>query len=66
MFEVRTKGSMHRIYDRENDRYVAHTRNYTKASLYCSKYLKSRGFQGDIPAFFLNGCEDGIDLDYIF
>ena len=62
MYEIRKAGKVFRIYDREHKQYVANTKNRDLANMFVSK-LPFRGFEGEIPAFFLKDTKYGINLD---
>jgi hypothetical protein len=63
MFEIRKAGKTFRIYDRERERYVAHTRNENLANSMVTDKLKNAGFEGSIPDFMLRDLKYGLNLD---
>jgi hypothetical protein len=63
MYEIRKAGKKYRVYDRSNERYVAHTSNEDKAHTLVNN-LMCCGFEGDIPSFFFSEREKfGLNLD---
>lgn len=63
MYEVRKAGRMFRVYDKTNEKYVGYTKSEKTANRKMNT-LNARGFEGEIPKFFLNdGSEHGIDFD---
>ena len=63
MFEIRKAGKTFRIYDRERERYVAHTRNENLANSMVTDKLKNAGLEGSIPDFMLRDLKYGLNLD---
>jgi len=63
MFEIRKSGKTFRIYDRERERYVAHTRDENLANSMVTDKLKNAGFEGSIPDFMLRDLKYGLNLD---
>jgi len=63
MFEIRKAGKTFRIYDRERERYVAHTRDESLANNMITDKLKNCGFEGLIPDFMLRDLKYGLNLD---
>ena len=63
MFEIRKAGKTFRIYDRERERYVAHTRDENLANSTITDKLKNAGFEGLIPDFMLRDLKYGLNLD---
>jgi len=62
MYEIRKAGNTYRIYDRENEKYVAHTQDKNLAEKYVTDILRNKGFEGDIPNFFMSGKKYGVKL----
>ena len=56
MYEIRKGNGWYRIYDKNNNRYVAHSKQKHQAEKYIN-HLKKHGFEGNIPAFFFAGQE---------
>tara|TARA_R110002074_G_scaffold27950_1_gene80721 strand:- start:980 stop:1168 length:189 start_codon:yes stop_codon:yes gene_type:complete len=54
MYEIQESNKIYNIVDGENSRCVGYTKNKKRAAKMI-RMLKTRGFKGIIPNFFLNG-----------
>ncbi len=63
MYEIRKAGKTYRIYDKENKKYIAYTKDKNKADTTISS-LTTKGWEGNIPAFILSGLKYGINMDF--
>ena len=52
MYEIRRQKNMFNIFDTNNGKYVGYTR-YRKHANRVVQTLKNKGFEGEIPQFFL-------------
>lgn len=63
MYEIRKSGKTFRVYDKERKRYVCNTKSEDTARLYVTNYLLNRGFEGEIPDFFLRDSKFGVAIE---
>ena len=59
IYEIREAKDSFRIYDKNREKYILNTDSRKKA-LKLMKDLSSKGFEGNIPDFFLFGQPYGI------
>lgn len=62
MYELRRHGTKFKIYESMTKQYIATFANKDMAVDYLYKLNGGSGFQGETPAFILNGSKNGIDF----